>query len=219
VTFPKIIPKTIHQPPPHRIYINSPTGTPHNYNWKESFLRIPENSWFVDIEPEYVDDPFNVYGLQTKISNFSICADIISGKTKKETIDPTILKEVERNLPIAYGLIHARYITSPNGLDKLNEKYTKRIFGTCPRYYCKNEPLLPIGKSSDYGVGMVKVFCPQCRKIYDPRPLSYLDGSFWGPNAVHILIDHMDLMDRSLNTKKYKLEAFGFAVYDKRSGK
>ena len=36
-----------------------------------------------------------------------------------------------------YGLMHARYILSPQGMHVMQEKYLEGCFGSCPRLMCK----------------------------------------------------------------------------------
>ncbi|EAY09966.1 Casein kinase II regulatory subunit family protein [Trichomonas vaginalis G3] len=201
---------------PHRIYIQALNENGSSKDWKKSFLEDPNNKWLCDVPDEYINEITNTYGLADEIDNFNECKDIITHKIKSENIDPEKYSEVERNLPIAYGMIHARYIMSPDGIDNMTEKYKQKIFGTCPRYSCNNEPLLPIGISSQTKVSTVKVFCPCCRRIYEPRPPVSLDGAFFGPNVAHMLIDHLDILDHYLLYKPYVRTACGFKVYDPR---
>jgi casein kinase II subunit beta len=127
------------------------------------------------------------------------------------------LRELEEQLPIAYGLLHARYIMSPEGLNKIREKYSEKVYGTCPRVNCQREPMLPIGISSNlssrFQPNPVCVFCPCCREIYNARPQQYLDGAYFGPNMCHIFIDEMNLNSRR-RFIPYIHMAFGFRVRD-----
>lgn len=35
-----------------------------------------------------------------------------------------------------YGLIHARFILTPKGLNIMKDKFLKGVFGMCPRVLC-----------------------------------------------------------------------------------
>ena len=209
-------PKEIFAKPPHKIIISPRVDQRIYRSWKSIFLSEPSNSWLCDVPDEFILDNSNTIGLKDKINHFDICCDIITGKIKREHIDPQKLPEIDRNLPTCYGLLHARYIISEDGLKEMQKKYKLKIFGTCPRFSCNYEPLLPIGISSRFNTSQVKVFCPCCRKIYEPRPPVNIDGAFFGPNVAHILVDYLKIMDHSLRYRPYERVAFGFKVYDQR---
>lgn len=179
-------------------------------NWKNDFLR--KFPWLLNIPDEYIDDKFNVYGLNKEFSFFDLCCEIIRGKGNLSCVPPADIKIIRAQLPQVYGMIHARFILSPGGLTALNDKYKRSQYGTCPRLNCHNEQLLPIGLSSQMEISLVYAFCPCCREIFYPRPKIDLDGAFFGPNAAHIFIDEMEIKSNQEKYQPYPHNAFGFRL-------
>jgi casein kinase II subunit beta len=181
-------------------------------DWKRSYLRQEGNAWLSDIPDEYISDRFNVFGLAEQFYSFSACCDVILGRISSSSIPASEARSIIEELPAVYGLIHARYIMSPEGLESVREKYEAGVYGTCPRLRCSSERVLPIGVCSDLGKASVKVFCPCCREIYDPKGKQSLDGAYFGPNMAHIFLDETDLARRRRHFQPYVHTAFGFKV-------
>lgn len=186
----------------------------HFRNWKTNFFQRPENHWLCDIPNEFIADSFNTYGLQNGFSYYHTCLQIILGKPTISEASSNTLREIEQNLPILYGLIHARFIMSPDGIRSVRAKYQSQDYGRCPRVNCKFQQLLPFGPSSTYGHSKAKNFCPCCREIYEPRPQVNLDGSFFGPNMVHIFVDELAKSQGSypFHFLPFQHDAFGFRI-------
>lgn len=88
-----------------------------------------------------------------------------------------------------YGLIHARFIQTPIGLAMMREKYLTGKFGECPRVMCENQNTIPVGLSTDTKLSRVKVYCPRCRDIYNPKKkFADVDGAFFGQSFPHLLL-------------------------------
>ena len=86
--------------------------------------------------------------------------------------------DIEEAAVFLYGLIHARYILTLDGLEEMvrldsifhlqMEKYVNCHFGCCSRVFCNNQNLLPVGLSDKPNVDSVKLFCPCCKEVYNP---------------------------------------------------
>ena len=74
---------------------------------------------FCQVERAYIEDGFNLYGLRACVSNFSDGLDLILDRIGPEDSDDSHLTQSARTL---YGLIHARYIITPRGLDSMYNK-------------------------------------------------------------------------------------------------
>merc|ERR1711916_87759 len=76
---------------------------------------------------------------------------------------------IETAAEMLYGLIHARYILTTRGLSQMGDKFKHHEFGRCPRVFCNGQAVLPVGQSDMPRTSTVKVFCPKCEEIYNPR--------------------------------------------------
>ncbi|XP_022366234.1 casein kinase II subunit beta isoform X2 [Enhydra lutris kenyoni] len=125
-------------------------------SWISWFCGLRGNEFFCEVDEDYIQDKFNLTGL---------------------------------NEQMLYGLIHARYILTNRGIAQMLEKYQQGDFGYCPRVYCENQPMLPIGLSDIPGEAMVKLYCPKCMDVYTPKSSRHhhTDGAYFGTGFPHML--------------------------------
>lgn len=137
-------------------------------SWITWLLRQPGFEWLCEVEPAFIEDQFNLYGLRTTVAHYRDSLECILSSAPDEH-DSDLIHVHARDL---YGLIHARYIVTSKGLQSMLDKYERKEFGTCPRFLCHGIGVLPLGLSNDIGFHKVKLFCPRCEDIFEPPAMS-----------------------------------------------
>ena len=138
------------------------------YYWQEWFLSLKGNEYFCEVDEEYILDKFNLTGLNSDVPYYSQAYDWITDSLDDDTLDDDVREEVENNARHLFGLIHARYILTTRGINKMVEKFKYAEFGKCPRVLCGNQSTLPVGLTDVPGVKPVKLYCPKCEDLYSP---------------------------------------------------
>lgn len=119
-----------------------------------------------------------------------------------------------------YGLIHARFILSPKGLQMMKEKFAKNVFGACPRILCDRQLVLPIGMSEDLSISRVKVYCPKCHEVYIPRmKFIDVDGAYFGSSFPHIFLQAFPELRPNVQPTFFVPKIYGFKLYGKKGSK
>lgn len=143
---------------------------------------VSANEWIVEVDDSYLNDNFNLYGLDTIVPDYQS----LLGTIKGDYYDYCDKRKPKQEVESLYALIHSRYLLTIPGAKKILAKYKKQIYGVCPRVACNEQPLLPIGLSPNPGEMTVKTFCPCCQDVYDTE--EKLDGAYFGPHFPHFFI-------------------------------
>ncbi|GME88357.1 hypothetical protein B5S28_g994 [[Candida] boidinii] len=200
--------------PQHQI---SDSGSEYTEYWIDWFLGCRGNEYFCDIDVEYITDRFNLTGLNQYVDKMSILVDLITDKTTMDENQSEATKnKLEDNAKFLYALVHSRYIITLRGLNKMLDKYRNGDFGYCPRVHCKLTPLLPIGLSDTPRVASVKLYCPNCEDLYNPKSSRHaaIDGAFFGTSFPSMFLQTYPELIPLHNVEIYTPKIFGFHIHD-----
>lgn len=195
----------------------SDSGSEYTEYWIDWFLGTRGNEYFCDVDVEYITDRFNLTGLNQYVDRISLLIDIITDHQQINEDQPAEVKRnIEESAKLLYALIHARFIITMRGLNKMLEKYRNGDLGFCPRVYCKLTPLLPIGLSDTPRVESVKLYCPNCEDIYNPKSSRHasIDGAFFGTSFPAMFLQTYPELVPSHNTEIFTPKIFGFQIHE-----
>lgn len=124
-------------------------------------------------------------------------------------------EQVEKSARHLYGLVHARYIVTTRGLQKMLEKFKKSEFGKCPRVMCGAHPLLPMGQHDSPGLSTVKLWCAKCEDLYNPKSTRHasIDGAYFGTSFHNVLFQVYPAVLPPKSSRRYEPRVFGFRVH------
>lgn len=189
---------------------SSPTYDPKG-TWKEQFLSKQENKGLLNIPEAYLKDKFNIIGINKYIENVEKCHEVIvdASNSRKPADESTL-----------YLLIHQRYALTTAGLERMFKRVLKAYYGHCRRLGCEEIPFIPMGLSNIPRVSSVKLFCYNCKNVYDPvNSYADLDGCAFGNTFPHLLYVTYKHNLKKNPKKEYVPRIFGFQIYNSKDKK
>ncbi|KAJ5482232.1 Casein kinase IIregulatory subunitalpha-helical [Penicillium sp. IBT 31633x] len=193
---------------------NSETDSDYTSYWRDWFVSSRGNEYFCEIDEDYLTDRFNLTGLNTEVSYYQYALDLVTDVFDLDA-DDDLREQIEKSARHLYGLVHARYIVTTRGLAKMLEKYKKSDFGKCPRVMCDGHALLPLGESDLPNISTVKLYCPKCEDIYNPKSTrhSSIDGAYFGTSFHSILFQVYPALNPEKSSRRYEPRIYGFKVH------
>jgi len=189
--------------------------------WIPWFCAMKGHEFFAEVDDDYIRDTFNLYGLRNRVQYYDLALEMLLSSEIPDDDDLTDNEflEIYRNATDLYALVHARYIISPRGLQLMKDKFAHGHFGTCPRYNCERQLVIPVGTSDDLHHGRVMVFCPKCEQLYAPRRSRHTknDGCFFGTSFPHIFLQTFPALIPIDSPRPFKAKLFGFGMHGKKS--
>lgn len=192
----------------------SASETYSEYFWIDWFLGTKGNEYFCDIDSEFIVDRFNLTGLNTEVEHIQQSINVITDNVEMDfnTEEGMHIQRLAHHL---YGLVHARYILTARGLQKMVDKYKNYDFGRCPRVYCNQQALLPVGLHDTPRNSTVKLYCPRCEDLYNPKSSRHasIDGAYFGTSFPGMLFQVYPHLLPSKTNERYVPKIFGFKVH------
>ncbi|XP_034105068.1 suppressor-of-stellate-like protein isoform X1 [Drosophila nasuta] len=183
-------------------------------SWVGWFVNLEVNAFLCRVPYDYIEDKFNLTGLETMVPNFPQALDALLDTEFDTEYGFNPMETDSETTAQLYGLIHARYILSPLGIDKMYMKYKRGDFGFCPRIYCDGQLMLPVGLTDRIGESHVKVYCPRCQDVYQPQDrCAVLDGSMFGSSFPHMFFMQLPHLLPEPPIEKYTPRIYGFKVH------
>lgn len=80
---------------------------------------------------------------------------------------------------------------------------------------CEGHPLLPMGQFDLPNMSTVKLYCPKCEDIYNPKSSRHasIDGAYFGTSFHSILFQVYPALNPEKSMRRYEPKIYGFKVH------
>jgi casein kinase II subunit beta len=182
--------------------------------WVRQFCSQPQNSWYVEVDPDWAGDWFNQYGIDNHFDDFDDAVDLICDRRSShwKNFKDSRIHNIHHQAIWVYGMLHARWICQPKGLALMRPKYEAGVFGCCQRFLCAGTHLLPMGTTLALRKHSAKLFCPNCYDLYRSPPTLVIDGAHFGPAFPHLFLFEYPEFDKVEQFRPFEMLIFGFKV-------
>lgn len=189
-------------------------------SWAVQFCSQLRNQFFCEVSDSFMSDEFNLTGLSHLVPRYKEALELILDLEHENAVMLPDIPAINQSGELLYGLIHARYIITRQGLMAMLQKYKCNDFGTCPRVLCDATGLLPMGRYDLPGYETVRLYCPCCRDIYMPSSDVFLgiDGAFFGSSFAGMFLDMMPGIEKrasQIRKQQFQLKLYGFKISPK----
>eukprot|EP00298_Acanthocystis_sp_HF-20_P014762 c20894_g3_i1.p1 GENE.c20894_g3_i1~~c20894_g3_i1.p1 ORF type:complete len:268 (-),score=120.63 c20894_g3_i1:74-877(-) len=196
---------------------DSSDSSEEDISWINWFCSRSGNEAFVEVPESFIKDEFNLTGLASEVPYYDHALDTIldlASASDEEDID-TSPDMLENAAIMLYGLIHARYIISVDGMAAMKERFESSDFGKCPRLLCEGFPLLPVGVSDIPCTNTMKFFCARCIDVYLPKSKNFenIDGAYFGTSFPHLFFQNFPELRPPPISQSYTQRIYGFKVH------
>lgn len=186
--------------------------------WVDWFLAQPGHQFFVRIDDSFLQNMYNYYGIKQKVDHFQEAYQLLNNnsisKCNAKSENSINVFIVEQQTMVLYGLLHARFLLTNEGMEKIFEKFKQSTFPCCTRILCQKQQCLPYGISDELCTESVKLFCPCCSDVYiikDPQ-YSTIDGAYFGNSWVPIFLQKYKKNLELPQAEAFVPHLFGFTV-------
>jgi casein kinase II subunit beta len=88
------------------------------------FCSLKGNEFFAEVDPDFLQDDFNLTGLSAQVPYYEYALDLMldAESSAAARFSKDQQEAIESAAELLYGLVHARYIITPRGMNAMLDK-------------------------------------------------------------------------------------------------